>query len=367
MKPNLRLLFDLGHPAHVHLFKNMIKYFINKGYAVKIVVRERENIVGSLLDYYGLKYEELYPNAKGLPRKAITMLKNDLKLLKIAKKFNPDVFVSFLSLYSAHVSAILNKPHIAFYDSEPTFLILKTSIPFTDYIITPEKYQGKLPPKKHIRIKAYKELSYLHPKRFMPDKDVLNLLGEKENEKYVILRFGAFDASHDMGIKGFDYADKVKLAKELSKYAKVFISAEHELSRELERYRITIPPFMMHDALYFAHMLVADTQTSTTEAACLGTPAIRCNKWVGPNDMSNFLELEKEYGLIFNIRDPGVAIEKAIELIQIDDLKEKWKEKREKLLKDKRDTTAFMIWFIENYPQSFEIMKENPEYQERFK
>ena len=27
----------------------------------------------------------------------------------------------------------------------------------------------------------------------------------------------------------------------------------------------------------------------------------------------------------------------------------------------------FMIWFIENYPESANIMKDNPDYQNRFK
>jgi len=41
--------------------------------------------------------------------------------------------------------------------------------------------------------------------------------------------------------------------------------------------------------------------------------------------------------------------------------------KREKMLKDQIDVTSFMVWFIENYPDSARIMKENPEFQERFK
>jgi len=36
-------------------------------------------------------------------------------------------------------------------------------------------------------------------------------------------------------------------------------------------------------------------------------------------------------------------------------------------LSTKIDPTAFMVWFIENYPESFRIMKEDPGYQERFK
>jgi len=40
---------------------------------------------------------------------------------------------------------------------------------------------------------------------------------------------------------------------------------------------------------------------------------------------------------------------------------------RQKMLKDKIDVTAFMVWLIKNYPKSAKIMRENPDYQERFK
>jgi hypothetical protein len=37
------------------------------------------------------------------------------------------------------------------------------------------------------------------------------------------------------------------------------------------------------------------------------------------------------------------------------------------MLSEKIDVTAFLVWFIKNYPKSVKIMKENPEFQERFK
>lgn len=37
------------------------------------------------------------------------------------------------------------------------------------------------------------------------------------------------------------------------------------------------------------------------------------------------------------------------------------------MLQDKIDVTAFMVWFIENYPKSVEIIKDNPKYQYNFK
>ena len=48
-------------------------------------------------------------------------------------------------------------------------------------------------------------------------------------------------------------------------------------------------------------------------------------------------------------------------------LKEEWQVRRQKMLVDKIDVSAFYVWFIENYPESARIMKENPDYQYRFK
>ena len=38
-----------------------------------------------------------------------------------------------------------------------------------------------------------------------------------------------------------------------------------------------------------------------------------------------------------------------------------------KLLTETIDVNAFMVWFIVNYPESHIIMKNNPQYQYRFK
>jgi predicted glycosyltransferase len=155
-----------------------------------------------------------------------------------------------------------------------------------------------------------------------------------------------------------DIETKRELVKKLGKYATVFISSEAPLPKEFEKYRLPISIESIHDFLFCAKLLVCDSQTMTTEAGVLGTPAIRCNSFVGENDMGNFIELEQKYGLIFNYNDPNKAINKAVELIQEPNLKEEWRKKREKILKDKIDITKFMLWFIENYPESFLKYKE---------
>ena len=121
----------------------------------------------------------------------------------------------------------------------------------------------------------------------------------------------------------------------------------------------------MHDALYYASILVSDAGTMTTESAVLGTPAIISH----PRSlkMSNFIELENNYQMIFNILGIDNVIKKSLDLITQPQLKQKWQKKREKLLRDKIDVTRFMTWFIEDYPKSLKAMKEDPSYQERFK
>ena len=238
--------------------------------------------------------------------------------------------------------------------------------PLLDAIITPYQFKSELPKEKHVRVKAYKELSYLHPNNFVPEEDVSGLLGIKTGERYVLLRFGAFDAHHDLDASGFTDSDKIRLVNELKPFARVFLMSESEVPKELKSHILDIPVEKIHSVLYHAALFAGDVQTSTTESAILGTPAVRCNSFVGPDDMSNFIELEEDYGLIFNYRDPNEAIEKAKELLKKPDLKKEWLLKKEKLLADKIDLSAFMIWFIEEWPESLRITKENNEYQNRF-
>jgi hypothetical protein len=39
-------------------------------------------------------------------------------------------------------------------------------------------------------------------------------------------------------------------------------------------------------------------------------------------------------------------------------LKKEWSKRREELLREKIDYTAFLTWFVENYPQSVEATKK---------
>jgi predicted glycosyltransferase len=334
------------------MFKNFIGEMERRGHEVKILAIEKE-ITEYLLKQFDMPYTLIGNNPPQVYKKVLSVPKWEYLTLKIALEFKPDIYIGQALPHFAHVSAVLRKPYILFEDSEPAHAVQVVSLPFAQAVVTPCCYKDDLG-EKQICFDGYFELAYLHPNIFKPNPAVLDELGLNKNDKFIIMRFVSWTAVHDIGqCGGFDLEMKKKVVKELEKYAHIFITSERPLPEEFEKYRINVSLDKIHDMLYYAQMFVGDSQTMTTEAGVLGTPAIRCNSFVGENDMGNFIELEQKYGLIFNYNDSDKAIEKAVELIQKPKLKEEWNAKKEKLLKDKTDVARFMVEFVEGYPDSF--------------
>jgi len=173
------------------------------------------------------------------------------------------------------------------------------------------------------------------------------------------VRFVAWKATHDIGHQGVSLDNKIKLVDELSKHLRVFISSEETLSPELKKFGIRINPETIHDALAYANLYIGESATMASECAMLGTPAIFLDN-VGRGYTDNE---EKEYGLVFNftesIEDQNRAITKAIELAKLENIKEEYVMKRDKMLEDKIDVTAFLVWFVENFPESKKVMQSH--------
>ena len=332
-----------------------------KGHKFLIISRNKE-IEHYLLNIYNIPFVDRGKGKNNLTSKSVYYFKACYIIFKKAKIFKPDIMLSFGSPYVSFVSKLINKPHIIFNDTEHAKLSHLLSDPFSKCILTPTCYNKDLG-KKQIRFDGYMELCYLHPNRFTPDASVLDLLGVKQDKKYVIIRFVSWNASHDIGQSGLNIEKKHEIVKELSKYAKVFISSEGELPEDLKTYQIKIPPEKMHDTLAFATLFVGEGATMASECACLGTPAIYVNSLA----VGYCTEEDIKYNLIFNFRNSEGVIEKAIELLNTPNLKQEFQQRRQKMLSDKIDVTAFMVWFVENYPQSVQVMKENPNYQYNFK
>ena len=338
----MKAIFDVGHPAHVHLFKNTIWNLIKNGWDIKIVVRPRE-ITLNLLKIYGLEFTKLN-HYDGTVKKAIGMLQIDFEYLKIARNFLPDIIVSAGSPYSAHISGILRKPHIAFIDTPAKkgslfyFVSYALFMPFSKIICTPNPFPLTINPKKQITYNGYHELAYLHPNYFTPDATVLKQLGLNQNDKFIIMRFASWNAIHDIGQTGFkNNAERVEFVKNLKKNYKVLITSEVRIP-ELVEYEISIAIDKIHSLLSFATLYIGEGATMASEAGVLGVPWI----FLYTKRLPYLDDQENNYGLGFTVKSASKALEISANLLKCEDLKNKWKEKRKSLLNDKIDVTDFM-------------------------
>lgn len=344
----MRILVDVFHPAGVHFFKNLLWEMQRRGHEVLVSSRDKD-VSLALLESYGFPYVTVGKYSKNLLLKGLQVVRMDHSLYRIAREFKPDILLGKGAVNAAHVSRLIGKPCIQFADDEYSLFLYRSC---ADVICTMGAFRRDIGPKQ-VRINSFKELAYLHPRYFVPDAAVLASVGLRPGDRYAVVRFVAWSASHDFGRHGLDLAAKRKVISELQRHARVFVTSERPLPEDLRAYAVPVPPEKIHHLLYYATLLFGDTQTMTTESALLGTPAIRCNSFVGPGDMASFVELEEEYGLIHNFRDPEPAIRKAVELLSRSDTKSHWAQKRERLLAEKVDVTQFMIDFISNYPESF--------------
>lgn len=342
----MNVLVDIGHPADFHFLKNAIWKLESDGHKVEITAREKE-MTTKLLEIYGFKYHNLGSNQRGLVNKAIGMIKTDYKMYRIAKSFNPDILTGVHNPYVAHVSKLMKKPSIIFTDTEHAKLASILTFPFSTTICTPSCFKNDIG-KKHIRYNGYHELAYLYPNYFKPDESVLNEVGLHKNDKFIVIRFVSWDASHDVGQNGIK--NKILIVKELEKYGRVLITSESKLPVELESYKIVLSPEKIHDLLYYATLYIGEGASMATESGILGTPSIYISSLV--DTMGNFTELSQKYNLVYSYKDSDEALNKALELIQKSEIKKEWRSKRECLLNDKIDVTKFIVEIIERYGDS---------------
>lgn len=352
----MHILIDINHPAHVHMFRCFAHEMISKGHNVLFTTRDKEFEI-ALLEAEKLPYVNLGKKKTGKLGRILFTLQCEWKMLRIARQFHADIFLSHGSIAAAHVAWLLGKPAIAF---EDTFNMeqVRLYLPFTTAVLTAD-YDHPLKSPKVVKYPGYHELMYLHPNRFVPKsrEEVCALLGMKPTERYAVLRFVGWNATHDKGHNGFSYENKLKAVKEISKYVRVFISSEKKLPDDLLQYKLPTKPEEIGHVMAHASLVFGESPTMVTEASILGTYGIYYNvKLPYTEDM-------QKYGLCYCYRnsndDQLSAIKKAVEcLAQEPKLFEaEMQLRRQRMLSEKIDVTAFLTYFIENYPESVEETK----------
>jgi predicted glycosyltransferase len=360
----LNILFNIGHPAQVHLFKNLIWELSSRGHECKVTTIAKD-VSLHLLDAYGFEYDIVGRERPTLVTKAIELIRVESRLYRIARSFRPDILIGGVgNCYVAHIGNLIRKPSIVFDDTEHAKIDHLLMDPFASVICTPSCYRGDIG-SKQVRYQGYHELAYLHPHFFTPNPAVLRELDLAEGDTFIIVRLISWQASHDVGQHGI--RDKVGLVRSLEQYGRVLITSEGPLPPELEQNRTRLSPEKMHDLLYYATLYIGEGATMASESAILGTHAI----YVSTLRLGYTDEEEEKYGLVYGLSNPDEmetgVLNKAVELLKRKDLHVRGKLKQQNLLEDKIDVTAFMIWFIENYPGSVKQMKVEPGIQEQFR
>lgn len=339
----MNILFDIGHPKDVNVFKNVIWKLQERGHEIKIVARAKEN-TKRMLEEYGFEYEacRYYKTMLG---KAIGILMNDMWLYKQAKLFKPDLFVSPGSPYSAHVSRLLRKPHLAFSDTEIAGLVIKLTFPFTDKIYTSNSFYLDLGPKQE-RFDGYYELAYLHPKYFTPNKEVLKKYHLERN--YIILRLSALSSHHDINATGLNFKTEDELRRyidQLKKYGRVVISSETTKWQTIKDHQLKIDPKDLHDLIYYSSLCLGEGATMAAEAAILGVPSI----YVSNTRRGYLNELEEKYGLVCTIQEREEGLKKAIEVLEKGPSRDEWKLKKDEMVSEKTNVTDYIVKAIESH------------------
>lgn len=341
---SLRILVDIGHPAHVHYFRNALAILKGQGHVILATAR-RKKIIQDLLEAYDIEYIDRGRGKDTLLGKMIYMFKADLQILKTALRFKPDLFLSFTTPYPAHVSFLLRKPHIAMNDTEHVDRVNRLlTHPFCKVIFTPESYMNSLG-KKQVRFNNVVEGLYLHRNYFQPKRENISSLNLKENEKYVILRFVSWNAHHDVGQSGLDNDTKRQLIGVLKEKYRVFITSEAELPEEFRNYEIKIDAEKMHDVLHFAELFIGESSTMATESALLGTFAVYINSL----PLMCNIKLGEEAGIIKHFRSSEGVVEFIDNLIQNPELESLSVNRSNKMQKNFEDFTAKLVEYLKTY------------------
>ena len=336
----MNILFDIGHPAHVHLFKNFIRYLKKNGHHCIISIRDKD-VTKELLDELGFEYHCHTKPAIGLLNSFLELLIRDWKLLqlhlshKFDLAFGTSVSIGHLSMVSQLISYNFNED-----DDDVVPLYTWLAYPFSSFICNPSCLHYKHWKKKRLIHDSYHELAYLHPNNFTPDEKVIAKYGLKK-QTYIIARFSALTAHHDKNEKGISDALWQKISDLFTPDYQIIISVENNKS-------YPINPSDMHHVLAFAKLVISDSQTMTAESAILGVPSIRCNTFVGR--ISYLEELEQRYFLTSGFlpyKDDQIY-NKVDQLLSEKDLENRYQDYRKIMLKDKSDLNQWMIKLFED-------------------
>ena len=343
----MKILIDIGHPAHVHFFFNPIQLLVEQGHEVLITSRNKD-IAIKLLDNLNIRHESLSSLSKkgGTLSLFVELIYRDIKLFNVVRKFKPDVMAGIGGIFIAHVGKLLNIPSLVFYDTENATLQNALTYPLASCVIVPDCYKAWLPKDRHIKYAGYHELAYLRKDRFFPDYDIAIKNGLSDKGDTFLLRMVSWQANHDVGENGWDLKLLKQVVNTLRSQGKVIISSESVLTPELQEFAYKGDVSEIHHLMAYCRGFIGESATMASECAVLGVPAI----YAAETGRGYTDEQEIKYGLVKNVKNlTWVEIEDALSwLLSLDKIKTN--EAQSKLLNNTIDVTEFIVNCLLRFP-----------------
>ena len=304
----LRVLFEIVHPADVLFFKRPIEILTSQDVDILILSR-RKDIACALLDELGFSHEPTTTAGNGVFGLASELLRRDIATVFAARRFKPTVMIGFGGVAISHAARFLKIPSISFYDSENAELQTRLTWPFITNLYVPESYTGNTPRERTTRVPGTKEMSYLHPSAFTPDRDVAIRNGLDPSIENFFVRTVAWRANHDLGKSGWSDATLRAVLSKLEEHGPVHLSSEIPLPSEFDRllYKGSITD--VHHLMAHCRLVIGESATMASEAAILGIPAIYCGQ-----DFPGYVRELETAGMLYNL--PSAGTESTLALIE---------------------------------------------------
>ena len=291
------VVVDIAHYPHINFFKHAIEDLIEKNINVHVILRSRGDLVSIFeKELPDVPYVLISKHRKSVFGKMVGMVERDIAFFRYLRKVKFEVGTGFGSINIAHTTRFFGKPSILFGDdTEYKLAHYLANFAATRYVRP--KYvpaQGK----NVLKYNGFKELAYLHPNHFKPNKNALEPYNLNPHE-YVFIR--------EVSRASLNYRkmEMGKLSKILDylkqKDLKIVLSIEDKSLVNLFKEHCIIlkePVEDIHSLLHFASLTISSGDSMARESCLVGTPAI----YTGGRDMAINNELIKR-SCMFKVED----------------------------------------------------------------
>lgn len=133
----MKILIDILHPAHVHFFRPFREEMSARGHEFLVTARQKDVTI-ELLEAYEIPHTVLSRQRTGRAGLAYELASRTARLIRIARRFRPDVMTGIMGPSIALAGTALRIPRVVFYDTEIATSTNRWVYPMSTAVCTPE-------------------------------------------------------------------------------------------------------------------------------------------------------------------------------------------------------------------------------------